>query len=605
MTPTWLKSLNQPQLSAVTHGQGPLLILAGAGSGKTRALTYRAAYLIKEKGVEPKRILLVTFTNKAAKEMKDRIKRLVGDNNDLPFAGTFHSFCAGLLRRDGRHINLSPDFTIYDEDDSITAVKQAVTNLKLDPKRFKPRAIKAAISQAKNELLDPGEYHQAAKGDFYKTVAGIYPEYQRLLKQYQAVDFDDLLILAVKLLTVKEVLNKYRQLFEYVLVDEYQDTNKAQYQLTKMLTLTSRNLTVVGDAAQSIYSWRGADYRNLLSLKADFPDLTIINLEQNYRSSQNILSAANAVIAKNRLHPILNLWTNSPAGEKISLFEADDETVEARFLIASIKVAKKPLSHFAVLYRTNAQSRVIEEALVKAGVPYVLIGGVRFYDRKEIKDLLAYLRFCFNPKDAVSYQRLAKLGKRQLGVFLDWLQKDKIVKLTWPTKKLLTQILKVVAFEKRFNPKDPEELSRLENIKELLSVAKIWPKLGEFLENVTLIQASDVESNQDSVTLMTLHASKGLEFDTIFMIGMEEGLFPHSRSLFSKEELEEERRLCYVGMTRAKQKLYFTFTRRRLYFGLSSSNAVSRFLGEIDESLVEAALPDLPDDNAIININDY
>src|SRR3989304_3517453 len=382
MVADWLKSLTPPQLAAVTHGQGPLLMLAGAGSGKTRALTFRSAYLIKEKGVEPKRILLVTFTNKAAKEMKDRVKKLVGKNHDLPFAGTFHSFCAQILRRGGHQIGLSRDFVIYDEDDSLTVIKEAVSNLGLDPKFYKPRPVKAVISQAKNELLDSSEYHQAAKGEFYKNVARIYPEYQRLLKLYNAVDFDDLLILAVKLLKIKEVLEKYRRQFEYILVDEYQDTNKAQYQLTKLLASASRNLTVVGDAAQSIYSWRGADYRNLLSLKADFPDLKIINLEQNYRSTQTITAS------------------------------------------------KKPLSDFAVLYRTNAQSRVIEEALVKAGVPYILIGGVRFYDRKEIKDLLAYLRFCFNPKDAVSYQRLEKLSKRQLGVFLDWLQKDKIVKLT-------------------------------------------------------------------------------------------------------------------------------------------------------------------------------
>lgn len=592
--------MNEPQLKAVTHGSGPLLILAGAGSGKTRALTFRAAYLTREKGIDPKRILLVTFTNKAAKEMKERVKKLVGNSHDLPFAGTFHSFCAQILRRDGPQIGLSRDFVIYDEDDSLTVVKEATANLGLDPKFYKPRPVKAAISQAKNELLDPSEYYQTAKGDFYKNVARIYPEYQRLLKLYNAVDFDDLLILAVKLLRVKEVLEKYRRQFEYILVDEYQDTNKAQYQLTKILTSTSRNLTVVGDAAQSIYSWRGADYRNLLSLKADFPDLTIINLEQNYRSTQNILSAANGVISRNQLHPVLNLWTKSPAGEKISLFESDNETAEAEFIIASIKTTKKPLSDFAVLYRTNAQSRVIEEALVKEGIPYILIGGVRFYDRREIRDLIAYLRFIYNPKDKVSYKRLEKLGKRSLAVFIDWISNKSLIDL--PTKQLLNQVLKVTAYEKRFDPKDPEELARLENIKELLSVAKIWSKLPEFLENVALIQASDVESSKDSVTLMTLHASKGLEFDTIFMIGMEEGLFPHSRSLFSREELEEERRLCYVGMTRAKQKLYFTFARRRLYFGMSSSNAVSRFLGEVDESLLETIEPY---DDAIINVNDY
>lgn len=593
MVKSWLDGLNQNQKQAVTFGIGPLLILAGAGSGKTRALTFRAAYLIKAKGVDPGRMLLVTFTNKAASEMKQRLSRLLGDIT-LPFCGTFHSFCVRLLRQDADKIGLDNHFVIYDEDDSIAAIKKAVKNLDLDIKPYKPQSFKAAISAAKNELVASLEYSSFARGRFQELTATIYREYDRLLKKFSAQDFDDLLLNAVKLLqNNQETLNKYRLQFEYFLVDEYQDTNKAQYELTRLLTSRWRNLTAVGDFSQSIYSWRGADYRNLLRLKENFPDLTIINLEQNYRSTQNILSAANQVIVKNTLHPILNLWTKSGSGNKLAIYEARDEKDESDFVVQIIKPGKN-LNRFAVLYRTNAQSRTVEEAFIKHGIPYLLVGGTRFYSRKEIKDCLAYLRFLSNPKDSIGYERLEKLGQRRLKLFLDWEQTNRQAIKSLTTTQILDRVLKATHYLDRFDIKDEADLMRLENVKELRTVAREFPQLQEFLENVALVEQSDPAPREgrgklqkNVVTLMTLHASKGLEFDTVFLIGMEEGLFPHSRSLLSRDELEEERRLCYVGITRAKTQVYFTYSLRRLYFGQYSSNSVSRFLADIDTNLLE------------------
>lgn len=594
MTDKLLKDLNKAQRGAVTFGEGPLLILAGAGSGKTRALTYRAAYLLKEKKVGPDRILLVTFTNKAANEMRKRVKKLIGGKINLAFVGTFHSFCARLLRIEGKEIGIASNFIIYDEADALELIKQAMANLNISSKSYKPKAVKAMISQVKNELIGALEYDQIARGHFQKEVGRVYREYQRLLKQYEALDFDDLLMEAVRLLTKSErVLKKYQNKFMYVLVDEYQDTNKAQYGLTKMLAGKWRNLCVVGDASQSIYSWRGADYRNLSNLEKDFPDLKIINLEQNYRSSQSILEAANQVIVKNTMHPILKLWTKARLGERLKVFEAGDEKQEAEFIVEEIKKKGGKYSDVAVLYRTNAQSRVIEEAFIRAGIPYVLVGGVKFYSRKEIKDCLAYLRHLDNPKDVVSYKRLEKLGKRRLNKFLEWGEKDRdrIKKMT--TKEILEKTLKITGYLEKFDKKDEQDLMRLENIKELKSVAEEFRNLREFLENVALVEQTDIlpekpkTGKKKAVTLMTLHASKGLEFKTVFMIGMEEGLFPHSRSMLDQGELEEERRLCYVGITRAMKRVYFSYSRRRLYFGSYSSNAVSRFLGDINEGLLE------------------
>ena len=587
------KDLNQPQLKAVGFGEGPVLILAGAGSGKTRALTYRAAYLIKEKGVSADRILLVTFTNKAAEEMKERVKKLVGDDYELPFAGTFHSFCAKLLRTEGKFLGIPINFTIYDEDDSVEAIKTAMKNLEIDAKQYKPKAIKAMISQAKNELITALEYNQYARGSFQEIAAKVYVEYQRILKLYEALDFDDLLLETVRLLKKeKSVLDIYRDRFLYVLVDEYQDTNKAQYTLTKMLSSKWRNLCAVGDFSQSVYSWRGADFRNLKRLETDFPDLTIINLEQNYRSTQTILKAANQVIAKNKSHPILKLWTKLGLGERLKIFEARDERQEADYIVEQIR-QRGDFQEIAILYRTNAQSRIMEEALIKAGIPYVLVGGVRFYARKEIKDCLAYLRFFQNAKDKVSYERLEKIGKKRLAKFLEFKEKNKDKKLA--SLEILDKTLKATKYLEKFDKKDEQDLMRLENIKELRSVAKEFKNIEGFLEKVALVEQTPSSprlrgassSSNKAVTLMTLHASKGLEFKTVFMIGMEEGLFPHSRSMMNKDELEEERRLCYVGMTRSKEELWLSYAQRRLYFGKRSSNAVSRFLGDIDEDLLE------------------
>lgn len=601
-----LKDLNQQQLQAVTFGEGPLLILAGAGSGKTRALTYRVAYLIEEKTIEPERILLVTFTNKAAGEMKDRVKSLIGGKVKLPFAGTFHSFCAKLLRIEGKNIGVPNNFVIYDETDALEIIKQAMTNLNISIKSYKPTSIKATISSAKNELISALEYPQYARGHFQKVAAEIYLEYQRLLRLYGALDFDDLLFEAVKLLQKEpRVKEKYQQRFYYVLVDEYQDTNKAQYSLTKTLAGKWRNLCVVGDASQSIYSWRGADYQNLVNLKIDFPDLTVINLEQNYRSSQNILNAAYGVINKNTSHPILKLWTRAAAGEKIKIWAAENEKEEAELIVKTIKGSQLNYSDFAVLYRTNAQSRTIEEAFIRAGIPYVLIGGTRFYSRKEIKDCLAYLRYLYNPKDTVSYKRLEKLGKRRLERFLDWAEEYKREKKKLTTTELLEAVLKSSGYLERLDSKNEQDLMRLENIKELKSVAAEFENFTAFLENVALVEQTDIlpekpmknGAKKNVVTLMTLHASKGLEFKTVFMIGMEEGLFPHSRSMMDKYELEEERRLCYVGMTRAKKQLFLSYARRRLYFGARTNNRISRFLTDIDKSLLET--------NDMIEADDY
>ena len=583
MATDWLKELNKEQKRAVTYGDGPLLILAGAGSGKTRALTCRAAYLIKEKGLDPTRILLVTFTNKAAKEMKERVKKLIGKEiTRLPWMGTFHAFCARILRIDGQAIGINRQFVIYDEDDSLATIKQAMKNLDIDNQIYKPRVIKAAISAAKNELIDQREYGQLIKGNLAEVVGQVYREYQRLLKTYEALDFDDLLMLGVKLLQNSEIVaKKYQEKYLQVLIDEYQDTNKAQYQLTKFLTKKWRNFTAVGDFSQSIYSWRGADFRNLNNLKNDFPDIEVVSMEQNYRSTKNILAAANQVIAKNSSHPILKLWAESQDGPKIKTFEGADDKEEVQFIVNSL--AALDYQDTAILYRTNAQSRIIEEALIKAGIPYILVGGVKFYSRMEIKDCLAYLRFLINPKDKVSYKRLEKIGKRQLEKFVNWRPSGKT------TREILEGALKETKYLDRFDPKDEEDIARLENIKELMSVAEEYPDLEEFLENAALVEQGDmVKEKAKSVTLMTLHASKGLEFKNVFMVGMEEGLFPHSRSLMDREKLEEERRLCYVGMTRAKENLCLSYSRRRLYFGSIANNAVSRFLGDIEESLLES-----------------
>lgn len=601
-----LKDLNKEQQKAVMKTDGPMIILAGAGSGKTRVITYKVAYLIKQ-GVDPYHILAITFTNKAANEMKERIEKFLSNSqlstftSQLPTVSTFHSLCAKILRIDGQYIGIPRNFIIYDTQDQIDAVKDAMQKLGLSIKEYKPSSILATISQAKNELLTPDEYKQYARGHFQEIAGSVYVIYQSILKENGALDFDDLLLKTVELFVKNQgVLEKYQRKFQYVLVDEYQDTNHAQYRLTKMLSYAHKNICVVGDFSQSIYSWRGADFQNLEKLKNDFPGVLTFSLSQNYRSTQKILDAASSVITKNTTHPVLSLWTENKGGEDVKLYEARNEQNEAEFIIEQIKNSQ--LSDIAVLYRTNAQSRVLEEVFLHHGIPYVLVGGTRFYERKEIKDVLCYLRLLENSKDTVSYKRAEKLGIGRLQKFINF--KDAFDQLTdKKTIAILDRVLKETGYLSLYDEKDEEDRQRLENIKELRSVAIEFPKLPEFLENVALVEQeypsaslrtsmpdgsiNSDEQKKDAVTFMTLHAAKGLEFPLVFMVGMEEGLFPHSRSLMEKSELEEERRLCYVGMTRAKEKLFLTYARRRLFFGQKLSNIVSRFILELPKKVLE------------------
>ncbi len=605
-----LKGLNKEQTEAVVHTEGPILILAGAGSGKTRVLTYKVLYLIQEKGVSPINILAITFTNKAANEMKERAKKLVSNS---PTVSTFHALCAKILRIDGGVMGLSSKFLIYDESDQLDAIKEAMVKQDISIKHFSPRAVLTTISEAKNELISATEYPQFARGFFQETVAKIYIGYQKILRDNQALDFDDLLMEVVRLFQKdEETLKKYQNKFRYILVDEYQDTNHAQYVLTKMLGGKWNNICVVGDFSQSIYMWRGADFKNLMNFKRDFPQVAIFHLEQNYRSTQKILDAAFAVISKNTSHPILKLWTENNAGEHITLYQARSEQDEANYIVDQIsqisaQTSKLKHSDFAVLYRTNAQSRAIEEIFLHRGMPYVLVGGTRFYDRKEVKDVLAYLRLLANPKDMVSYKRIEKLGKGRLGKFLNFQQRFNDLnhqsKLT--TIEILDRVVAAVDYLSLYDEHDEEDRQRLENIKELRSVALEFPDITQFLENVALVEQEYLPDHpvrngekKDAVILMTLHGAKGLEFSVVFMTGMEEGLFPHSRSLLEEAELEEERRLCYVGMTRAKEKLYLTFATRRLFFGKRTSNVASRFLFDLPTHLVHSPLnQDYTDDS--------
>lgn len=598
MQHTLLKDLNPEQQKAVLATDGPIIILAGAGSGKTRVLTHRVLYLMAEKQITPESILMITFTNKAAKEMKERmIKSLNASQTpnatSTPWIATFHSMCAKILRVDGKHIGLSQKFVIYDSQDQMEALKEAMRRLDISTKDFKPYSVHATISQAKNELIDADEYVRFARGYFQETVAKIYPIYQKILKENDAVDFDDLILQTIKLFRDNEqVLQKYQNRFQYILIDEYQDTNRAQYILTKLICGKWRNICVVGDFSQSIYSWRGADYKNLMKFKDDFPDVQTFSLSQNYRSTQKILDGATTVISKNTSHPVLQLWTKNPEGEEIEIYEAHNEQDEADFIIRKlVNMNLSSLTDVAVLYRTNAQSRVIEEALLHHAIPYVLIGGTRFYERKEVKDVLCYLRLINNPKDMVSYKRAEKLGKGRLAKFLSFQNtlegKDEV-----NTIDMLDGALRATEYLDLYDEKIEEDRMRLENIKELRSVAISFPDLTDFLENVALVEQEYVSDKQkdgekkNAITLMTLHAAKGLEFPTVFIIGMEEGLFPHSRSLMDRGELEEERRLCYVGMTRAKEKLFLTYARRRLFFGQKATNTVSRFVLELPEHVI-------------------
>lgn len=573
--------LNPQQKNAAETLEGPCIILAGAGSGKTRVLTHRVVNLI-EKGIDPQSILMITFTNKAAKEMKQRIEDML-PGKDKPLATTFHAFCARILRKDAGRIGRDRGFVIYDTDDSLDAIKQVMKTHDISTRDIKPGAILHMISSAKNECIDPSLYAKRAYGDFQQTVALVYMGYQRLLAENNAVDFDDLLVMTVSLLTDHpDIRAKLNRQFTYILVDEYQDTNLAQYTLTRFLTGEQRNVCVVGDFSQSIYSWRGADFTNLMKFRKDFPDAQVFSLEQNYRSTQTILDAATEVISHNRSHPILHLWTENTQGDDITIYEARNEQDEALFIADYIESYAGSNNDIAILYRTNAQSRAIEEVLLHRGIPYRLIGGTRFYSRKEIKDVISMLRLVLNPQESIAKDRIEKIGKLRLRDVLAY--RERVDAESENPLILLDGVVAASRYLDLYDQRDEEDRMRLENIKELRSVALAFNNLAEFLENIALIegdQEKGTDESSDAVTLMTLHSAKGLEFPVVCIVGMEEGLFPHSRALLNTSELEEERRLAYVGITRAKQKLFLTYARRRLYFGQRNTSIVSRFISEL------------------------
>lgn len=634
-------TLNDRQCEAVKHTEGPLLITAGAGSGKTKVLTCRIAHLL-ELGVAPYRILAITFTNKAAKEMKERVTNLVGAQADSIWLSTFHSFCAKLLRFevDGFH-GYTRNFTIYDSSDQLVLVKDCLKKLNLDDKQFTPRSVLGTISSAKNVLMDAKAFAAKASDFYEQKVADVYAMYQEKLRENNAVDFDDLLFLAVRLLQEnEEVREKYQSRFQYILVDEYQDTNHAQYALTKILAARWRNICVVGDADQSIYAWRGADIRNIIDFTRDYPDAASIKLEQNYRSTKTILHAANAVIDNNESRPKKTLWTENPTGNKIIHYQAQTEHDEADYIAGVIynrhEISHEPYGDMAILFRTNAQSRVLEEKLMRYAIPYTMVGGTKFYDRKEIKDVLAYLRLLYNPEDSLSLTRIINVPKRNIGAttmehvaayaeaqgisLFEALSSTDEIPVTKRAKaslenfaamifdllndiegkdvlSLIETVIKQTGYGDMLDKEaehDPQGESRKENVGEFLSVAKDYMdsnpegNLQDFLENVALVSdVDDFESSDSKVTLMTLHAAKGLEFPVVFLTGLDEGLFPHSRTLMDPAQVEEERRLAYVGITRAERQLYVTNAVTRTMYGRISAYMPSRFLAEIPLQFME------------------
>ncbi|WP_416183945.1 DNA helicase PcrA [Megasphaera sp.] len=634
-------TLNDRQCEAVKHTEGPLLITAGAGSGKTKVLTCRIAHLL-ELGVAPYRILAITFTNKAAKEMKERVTNLVGAQADSIWLSTFHSFCAKLLRFeiDGFH-GYTRNFTIYDSSDQLVLVKDCLKKLNLDDKQFTPRSVLGTISSAKNVLMDAKAFAAKASDFYEQKVADVYALYQEKLRENNAVDFDDLLFLAVRLLQEnEEVREKYQSRFQYILVDEYQDTNHAQYALTKILAARWRNICVVGDADQSIYAWRGADIRNIIDFTRDYPDAVSIKLEQNYRSTKTILHAANAVIDNNESRPKKTLWTENPTGNKIIHYQAQTEHDEADYIAGVIynrhEISHEPYGDMAILFRTNAQSRVLEEKLMRYAIPYTMVGGTKFYDRKEIKDVLAYLRLLYNPEDSLSLTRIINVPKRNIGAttmehvaayaeeqgisLFEALSSTDEIPVTKRARtslenfaamifdllndiegkdvlSLIETVIKQTGYGDMLDKEaehDPQGESRKENVGEFLSVAKDYMdsnpdgNLQDFLENVALVSdVDDFESSDSKVTLMTLHAAKGLEFPVVFLTGLDEGLFPHSRTLLDPAQVEEERRLAYVGITRAERQLYVTNAVTRTMYGRISAYMPSRFLAEIPPQFME------------------
>jgi len=650
-----LKNLNPAQREAVETTEGAVLIIAGAGSGKTRALTHRVAYLIKEKKIPPRNILAVTFTNKAAQEMKERVRVLLNVNNqelktknyELPVMGTFHSICARILRHEIEKLGYKKSFNIFDDQDQLATMKKAMKENELDMEQFKPQAMLNAISKAKNELIDAVHYHETIGSYYEETVSKTYSAYQKKLKEQNALDFDDIIMLMVHLFQkFPEVLEKYQNFFRYIMVDEYQDTNHAQYSLINMLAKKNGNICVVGDDWQGVYSWRGADIQNILDFEKDYPSAKVIKLEQNYRSTQNILDAAYGVISKNINRKDKKIWTESAGGHLITCYEARDEKDEAEFVVAEVlrnqkqEKEKHKFSDFVVLYRTNAQSRIMEEVMLSNSIPYRIIGGIKFYLRKEIKDVVAYLRLIQNFTDAVSLERIINEPKRGIGEvtvkywlkfakenkvdlidgglrfknnqdagykiqnakyeaiakFCDFIKRMNEAIRKLPLTDFMEKVFAESGYEKFLLDGTEEGEMRRENIRELLTVAKKYSEyeggeaLRMFLEEVALASDTDnVNQNLDAVHLMTLHSAKGLEFKVVFIAGLEEGILPHSRSMLDQGEMEEERRLMYVGITRAKEKVYLLFTSQRNIFGSTQVNPPSRFLDDIPVHLLQDA----------------
>ncbi len=661
-----LRDLNPAQREAVLHTGGPLLVLAGAGSGKTKVLTHRFAYLTRERSYDPQRIFAVTFTNKAAREMGERVSALFGARaGRFAWLGTFHSLCVRLLRREIEHVGYSRNFSIYDEDDTRKAIAHAMKALTLDPKAINPDAVRAVISRGKNQGLNERILSQQSEGFFDEMVAKIWKRYQQILKECDALDFDDLLLVALTLLnTHPEVAHRYQDLFQAILVDEYQDVNDVQYRLLETLVGSRGEITAVGDDYQAIYGWRGANFANILSFERRFPNARVIKLEQNYRSTRRILAAAQAVIEHNRHRTDKKLWTENPEGAPVVMVEAYDEGDEADFVIREIEalksgaqdpeedsVAPNPsaqyrffknlfqdgtlttaaalgkargqsrfrasshkerafaLNECSVLYRTNAQSRALEEAFVRAGIPYKIVGALRFWERKEVKDIIAYVSAIVNPQNRIALERIANTPTRGIGSiglaavsaptpltekpqkvqdFLKLMDTLRTVASRLTPAELIGEILERTGYKAMLSHGTPEEEARLENIAELVNVASQYSEFTPFLEEVALISDLDrFDPTADAVTLMTLHTAKGLEFPVVFIVGMEEGIFPHSRSLTDHGQLEEERRLCYVGMTRAKERLYLTWAQSRLQYGTFHRNPPSRFIAEVPDEFIE------------------
>ncbi len=639
-----IDNLNDKQKEAVLYNDGPLLIIAGAGAGKTKTLTTKIAYLIEENYAMPYNILAITFTNKAAKEMKDRLYTLIGSLAKEVQVSTFHSFGLKLLRENFQALGYERNFVIMDSDDSLTVVKKILKDMNCDPKSYNPRAIRNKISSCKNEMMTPQVYERYAISEYEKVVYQVYEKYEEKLRKNNSVDFDDLLLLPIKLFREhQDILERYQELYQYILIDEYQDTNEAQYILTKMISSKNRKITCVGDDSQSIYSFRGANYKNILNFEKDYKDAKTILLEENYRSTSNILDAANQVIRNNKQRKDKNLWTSRGAGEKIKYYRAFNEKDEAQYIIRKTKeLVNKGVEYkdIAVLYRTNAQSRVIEEEMLKENMPYRVIGSFYFYSRKEIKDLIAYLRLIHNSKDNISLLRVINTPKRGIGLktienlteiadkkgisiyeaissgkeleFKNIIEKLKLISEELTLTELIDKVLDASGMKADLeSEKSLESEIRLENLEEFKSITKSFEEreglvsLEDFLLEISLI--SDVEEYKDDpnrISLMTVHSVKGLEFDHVFVVGMEEGIFPHMNSLMENSDLEEERRLCYVAITRAKDDLYLINARRRTLFGNEQINPVSRFINEINKDLLETNAEELPKKEEKINVGE-